>query len=302
MEILDGIDTTLRALGKDEAWLQKWLLEKPSRLGLGDIKVIRHELLHYKNLGGRLDILAYRADIDTYYEIELILGECDADHGFRVLDYWARERLKKPNLKHVAVIVAEDLSGRYKTLIETLPQFLPLIGIELKARALPSGVATVQAFIVAQPAGGVGDEPEAKRNIGSSPKDREWWESNSSKAFMQTVDEIAKYCTEHIGPSRVDYSAQSYVSLKKGRRCWLPMWPRTSGVYVYLPAGEGGANDAPSDFFHRVKDKLESIGLDAPTWTYKYNAGANPIGFAIPQDKVTHSVIREIISEAYSLA
>jgi hypothetical protein len=71
---------------------------------------------------------------------------------------------------------------------------------------------------------------------------------------------------------------------------------------VYLPGGNSGSEDAPSDFFERVKEKLESIGLDAPSWTYKYNAGANPIGFAVPQEKAAHSVIREILAEAYQLA
>ncbi len=307
MEIVDSIDTTLRAIGKDEAWLQKWLIEKPSRLGLGDIEIISHELRQYKNRGGRLDILAYRTDLDTYYEIELMLGECDSDHGFRALDYWARERLKKPNVRHVAVLVAEDLSGRYKTVVETLPQFLPFIGIELKVIKVPyqEGVATIQAAIVAQPDDLIidaGDEPEQKRQGTSTPRDREWWESNSTQAFISTVDEITKYCIEKIGPSRLDYSAQSYVSLKKGRRCWLPMWPRKNGVYVYIPGGDRGAEDAPSDFYERVRENLDSIGLDTPTWTYKYNAGANPIGFAVSQDKANHSVVREILTEAYQFA
>ncbi|MEA3310472.1 MAG: hypothetical protein U9Q70_13320 [Chloroflexota bacterium] len=307
MKIIDSVDSTFRAIGKNESWLQEWLLEKPSRLGLGDIEIVSHELRHYKNRGGRLDVFAYRADLDTYYEIELMLGECDSDHGFRTLDYWARERLKRPNARHVAVLVAEDLSGRYKTVIESLPQFMPFIGIELKVLRIPyqEGVATIKSSIFAQPDDLIidaGDEPEQNRQSGSTPRDREWWESRSSPEFMQTVDRISKYCIENVGPSRVDYSAQSYISLKKGRRCWLPMWPRTAGVYVYIPGGDSGVEDAASDFYERVKKSLESIGLDVPTWTYTYNAGANPISFAIPQEKATHSVIREILAEAYQLA
>ena len=119
---------------------------------------------------------------------------------------------------------------------------------------------------------------------------------------MTTVDAIAKYCIEDIGPSRVDYSAQSYISLKKGRRAWLPMWPRANGAYIYLPGGADGSADAPSDFYSEVQAKLEAIGLESPTWTYKYNSGANPIGLAIPQEKATHSVVREILKTAYELA
>ncbi len=80
------------------------------------------------------------------------------------------------------------------------------------------------------------------------------------------------------------------------------MWPRMEGAYVYLPGGEGGAEDAPSDFFSEVRERLEGAGLEAPSWTYKYNGGANPIAFAIPQEKVSHSLIREVLMGAYEVA
>ena len=80
------------------------------------------------------------------------------------------------------------------------------------------------------------------------------------------------------------------------------MWPRKEGAYVYLPGGEGGAEDAPSDFFSFVLAKLKEAGLETPSWTYKYNGGANPIAFAIAQDKVAHSLVRDVLKEAYELA
>jgi hypothetical protein len=305
MDIVESSVTTLRALGKDETWLHDWIMNKPARLGLGDLSIKRHELVHYKNKGGRLDMLGYRGDLDTYYEIEVMLGECDSDHGFRALDYWARERVRNPNVKHFAVIVAEDLSGRYQTLIETLAQFLPLIGIGIRTRRLQhdTDLAIVEALIVAQPDDlvlGTGDALDEQ--VTSQPRDRDWWESKATPGFLATVDSIAKFCDESVGPSRIDYSAQSYISLKKGRRCWLPMWPRKEGVFVYLPGGDGGSEDSPNDFFTSVRERLEQAGLETPSWTYKYNAGANPIAFALPLDKASHSLIREILKEAYELA
>jgi hypothetical protein len=307
MEIVENVYTTLRAIGKDEYWLHSWITEKPSRLGLGNLVIKNSELIHYKNKGGRLDLLAYRGDLDTYYEIEVMLGECDADHGFRTLDYWARERLKNPNARHIAVLIAEDLSGRYKTVIETLPQFLPFIAIELKVLRLAGAgdICTIDTAIVAQPDDLIldsGDEPGDSRSDGAQPRDRAWWDANSNPTFLATVDALTKYCIESVGSSRLDYSAQSYISLKKGRRCWLPMWPRANGVYVYLPGGQNGAADAPSDFYNSVKQRLEEAGIEPPGWTYKYNAGANPISFPIPFDRATHSVVREILKEAYDLA
>jgi hypothetical protein len=88
----------LRELGYDERWLQDWLATDPTRLGLGQVVVLAQELTHAT--GGSLDILA--ADGDTYYSVEVQLGEVDASHGFRVLDYWARNRARYPDKTHVA--------------------------------------------------------------------------------------------------------------------------------------------------------------------------------------------------------
>jgi hypothetical protein len=309
MPVHDHQNTTLRALGKDEVWLRDWLVEKPSRLGLGNLMIKDVELQHNTKSGGRLDILAYRPDLDTYYEIELMLGEANADHGFRCLDYWARERLKNPNSKHIAVLAAENLSGRYKTVIETLPSFLPFIAIELRVLCLSDEKesATVVPFVFAQPDDLIveaGDEPaKEETNSGkAAPRDRDWWEANSSTEYIATVDALVALCLDKIGPSSVDYTASSYISLKKGRRCWFPMWKRQNGAYVYIPGGSDGTENSPSEFFQKIRSGLLEIGLDEPSWTYKYNAGANPISFAIPLEIVKHSRILEILQKAYELA
>ncbi len=66
MEIVGNKFTTLRNVGKNEQWLQKWIVDDPTRLGLGSITIKSYELKQYVAKGGRLDILAYRADVDTY--------------------------------------------------------------------------------------------------------------------------------------------------------------------------------------------------------------------------------------------
>jgi hypothetical protein len=308
MSIYDYQPATLRALSLNETWLRDWIREKPTRLGLGNIAIKSIEVQHSTKSGGRLDILAYQPDIDTYYEIELMLGDVNADHGFRCLDYWARERLMKPNAKHVAVLVAENLSGRYQTLIDTLSGFLPFIGIELRVLTFcdENQSATIVPLIIAQPDElvlGSSDDPVDAANVDGKkvPRDRAWWEENSSPTYLATVDALTDLCAKHCGPSSIDLTASSYISLKKGRRCWLPMWKRQNGVYIYLPGGPGGIEDAPSDFYQVIAKTLSEIGLEQPTWTFKYNAGANPIGFAIPLEKASHNLILDILKEAYQL-
>jgi hypothetical protein len=299
-----SLPTTLKAVGCDEHWLQDWIAADPTRLGLGQVTIKAKELRQYGGKGGRLDILAYDAALDTYYEVEVMLGECDADHGFRTLDYWARERVRNPNARHVAVIVAEDLSGRYRTVIETLAQQLPLIAIEIRTLLVKSDppVATTFPVIFAQPDDLVlrpADEPETADKP-SVPNDEASWQA-AKPEFAKFAREMHKLCTEKIGPSTIDFSAKSYVALKKGKRAWLPMWPRAQGAYVYIPGGPGSAVDQPSDFFAKVKEELTPLGIE-PSWSFKYNAGANPIAFPIAFEHATHSKVVEVLEQAYALA
>jgi hypothetical protein len=296
--------TTLRAIGRDEYWLQDWIAGDPTRLGLGKITIKAKELRQHAAKGGRLDILAYDPALDTYYEIEVMLGECDADHGFRTLDYRARERIRLPNARHVAVIVAEDLSGRFRTVIETLAQHLPLIAVELRTLLIQTDppAATTVPVIVAQPDDLLlrpADTPVEDVKEGTLNDEASWHAARPD--FVRFTRELHRLCNDRIGPSSIDFSAKSYIALKKGKRAWLPMWPRRDGAYVYIPGGEGGADDQPSDFYAQVKDKLAPLTIE-PSWSYRYNAGANPIAFAIPFSQVAHSEILAILSEAYALA
>ena len=282
MDIKNSVAATLRQIGKDERWLQEWIIEDPKRLGIGNVTIKAKELRHYVGKGGRLDILAYNATIDTYYEVEIMLGECDPDHGFRVLDYWARERLRLPNSRHVAVLVAEDLTGRYKTVIEALTQHVPLIAVELKTLQLDTDppIATTFAVVFSQPDDleiRPADEPE--KTEGFLPNDEETWRANRPE-FTDSAKIMYKTCLEKIGPTTIDFSAKSYIALKKGKRAWLPMWPRQDGFYTYIPRGPGGSEDQPNDFFAWVKDTLAELNIE-PSWSFKYNAGANPIAFTI---------------------
>jgi hypothetical protein len=79
------------------------------------------------------------------------------------------------------------------------------------------------------------------------------------------------------------------------------MWPRKDGFYVYIPGGEGGAEDQPNDFYAQVKEQLAELGIE-PSWSFKYNAGANPIAFGVPKNLLTHSKILELMKVAYELA
>lgn len=79
-----GQPAKLRDLGYDEVWLQNWLAADPARLGLGEVRIVAQELTAPR--GGSLDILA--ADGDTYYSVEVQLGEVGAGRHCSVQCCW----------------------------------------------------------------------------------------------------------------------------------------------------------------------------------------------------------------------
>lgn len=81
----------------------------------------------------------------------------------------------------------------------------------------------------------------------------------------------------------------------------MPMWPRVDGFYVYLPDDGTGSPDEPSIRYGLVQQKLASIGIES-SWVYKYNAGANPIGFNLPKSKMNDPLLLEVLKEGYALA
>jgi hypothetical protein len=68
-----------------------------------------------------------------------------------------------------------------------------------------------------------------------------------------------------------------------------------------VPGGAGGTFDQPSDFYARVKDGPGAPGIE-PSWSFKYNAGANPIAFTVTPQSALHSKVLQVLMEAYALA
>ena len=124
--IVSGAVSTLTDLGRDEAWLQGWLKEQPSRLGLGQLTV---ESPPADDAADGGTFMASKDD--RCFSVDVQLGELDPSHGFSVLDAWARGRARTPEKDHVAVLVTETCGERYRTTLETLTKHLPLVVIEL---------------------------------------------------------------------------------------------------------------------------------------------------------------------------
>jgi RecB family endonuclease NucS len=117
-----------------ESWLEKQIKADPRLLGLDAVTVVSTQVTHKG--AGRLDLLATDED-ENKYVIEIMLGQLDASHVTRSLDYWLREKRREKSDKRepIVVIAAEDIQGsRFYDVLKFLSKAMSLIAIEMKVR------------------------------------------------------------------------------------------------------------------------------------------------------------------------
>ena len=166
--------------------IQSFIFENPKVLGLGDLTPIRREKV--QPAGGRLDILL-SDDNDTRYEVEIQLGATDPSHIIRTIEYWDNERKRYPQYDHCAVIVAEEITGRFMNVIQLFNGSIPLIALQLQASKVGNDVQLSFVKVLDRVSYATEDEDE------SEPTDRNYWEKKSK--LIKFVDHIYKDITEY---------------------------------------------------------------------------------------------------------
>jgi hypothetical protein len=288
-----GKPAQLRDLGYDEIWLQNWLAADPARLGLGEVQIVAQELSAPR--GGSLDILA--RDGDTYYSVEVQLGEVDASHSFRVFDYWARNRMRFKDKTHVAVLMVESATGRYRSALDALAEYVPLVVIELRAWRgeaevilVPETVVINENLDVAGPAGTV---------AGAERSEADWRATISSEAWAFYKAFVA-WTEASLGEVRVDYTPKSYIGIRRGRRVWAPLWPRKDGAFVYLPDPDGLHGEQQSPAMDVFQERLREDGLET-NWQPTYNAGANPVSIRLRQTDLDKPSVQDLLRATFGI-
>jgi hypothetical protein len=288
-----GQPARLKDLGYDEIWLQNWLATDPTRLGLGEVTVVAQELTSPG--GGSLDILATAGD--TYYSVEVQLGEVDASHSFRVFDYWALNRERYANKTHIAVLIAESAGGRFRPALEALAEYVPLIVIELRVWRGDIEAIVVPETVVANPSLDVAGTAGPVGGISRTEQD---WRAEATDDAWEFKDTFVEWTREELGEVRVDYGPKSYIGVRRGRRVWAPLWLRNDGAYVWLPDPDGSREEQPSVAFEQLRERLNEVGLE-PTWNKNYNAGANPIGLRLTIADLEKPQVQELLRETFAI-
>lgn len=168
----------------NERWVQERIAEDPSLLGLGDLVLKDRERIQPH--AGRLDLLCQDADSNHRYEIEIQLGKTDESHIVRTIEYWDIERKRYPQYEHTAVIVAEEITGRFLNVISLFNGFIPLVAIQMQAYKLADQVSLVFTTVLSRMKLGLVDEEEET----AEAADRGYWERRGSRSTLEMTDAL----------------------------------------------------------------------------------------------------------------
>jgi len=164
--------------------VQDIIAEDPTVLGLGDLILKDKERIQPH--AGRLDLLLQDSDSTRRYEVEVQLGKTDESHVIRTIEYWDVERKRYPQYEHCAVIVAEDITGRFLNVISLFNGFIPLIALQMNAFTVGNTVSLVFTKVLDQLTLGLVEEDEEVAEV----TDRAYWEKRGSGATVALVDDL----------------------------------------------------------------------------------------------------------------
>jgi len=229
-----------------EAWVRERIEEDPSILGLGDIAV--KDVERRQPRAGRLDLLLVDPETNRRYEVELQLGAADESHIIRTIEYWDIERKRYPNYDHCAVIIAENITGRFLNVISLFNSSIPLIAIQMTGLKVGDQLVLQFVKVLDEVVRGEDDEDE----VPGGAADRDYWEERGSKASMDVADECVSILRE-INPA---------ISLKYNKYyIGLAMAGRPSNFVVFRARKQFLKVEAWANNRNEWMSKLEEAGV-----------------------------------------
>ena len=256
--------------------IQQFIFENPQILGLGDLTPIRREKT--QPAGGRLDILM-ADDNDTRYEIEIQLGGTDPSHIIRTIEYWDNEKKRYPQYDHCAVIVAEEITGRFMNVIQLFNGSIPLIALQMQATKIGNDIQLSFVKVLDRISLGTDEEEEAE------PTDRNYWEKKST--VLKCVDTVFKDVSQYVPGFELKYN-KFYIGLAKNGTAsnFIYFRPKKKFVHLYAKCEETPERN----------EKLDNSDLE---WSYRARNRAYRIKLnRIEEYKNNKDLIESLIRDA----
>lgn len=234
-----------------EDLIQNFIFSNPSVLGLGDLTPIQREKV--QPAGGRLDILL-ADDNGTRYEVEVQLGATDPSHIIRTIEYWDTEKKRYPQYDHCAVIVAEEITGRFMNVISLFNGSIPLIALQVSAYKMSDDISLAFTKVIDRLTLGTDEEEQCEVT------DRNYWENKSTPKIMKQVDEIFNCVKVYADGYELKYN-KFYIGLTKDgiANNFISFKPKKNYLYFEFKTSED----------KEKLQKLDEAGLEysyAPRW------------------------------------
>jgi hypothetical protein len=186
-----------------ERLIQDLIANDPSILTLGPLVLRDKERI--QPTGGRLDILLQDEDATAWYEVEVQLGKTDESHIIRTIEYWDRERRRYPDIRHTAVIVAEEINGRFFNVISLFNQSIPIIAMKLSAFKLNDQYGIIFTKVLDYERKGLETEDDYR------PTTRKDWEGYAPPTIMDIADKVLMIAKESNSVVEFKYN-KNYIS------------------------------------------------------------------------------------------
>lgn len=227
-----------------EEMIQSFIFDDPTVLGLGDLSPIQREKI--QPTGGRLDLL-FGDDNGTRYEVEIQLGATDPSHIIRTIEYWDTERKRYPQYDHCAVIVAEEITGRFMNVISLFNGAIPLVALQVTAYKIGNDISLAFTKVLDRISLGMDEEEQYEVT------DRNYWEKRSTPKMLKNVDEIFGNLKEFISGYEMKYN-KSYIGVTKDgmAKNFVSFKPKKNYLYLIVKGDDNS---------ERMK-MIEDVGLD----------------------------------------
>lgn len=228
----------------NESMIQEFIFNNASSLGLGDLTPIQREKVQPS--GGKLDLLL-ADDSNTRYEVEIQLGATDPSHIIRTIEYWDTERKRYPQYDHCAVIVAEEITGRFMNVISLFNGSIPLVAIQMSAWKNGKDISLTFTKVLERITPG---DAEDENFVVT---DRNYWENRSTAKMMKNLDLIYSELEDVIGDYDLKYN-KFYVGLAKDgiAKNFISFKPKKTYIWLNI---KGLKDD-------EIFNNMENSGLD----------------------------------------
>lgn len=190
----------------NEFWVRDRIVDDLSILGLGNELYVK-DVERSQPKAGRLDLLLIDSDTDRRYEVEIMLGKVDESHIIRTIEYWDIERKRYPQYDHCAVLVAEEITGRFLNVIGLFNSVIPMIAIQCTPIKIGDQILLQFTKVLDEIERGEDDEDDVEEAA-----DRSYWEKRGSKSSLIAADSCLALLREIEPTINLSYRRQ-YIGL-----------------------------------------------------------------------------------------